>query len=543
MSASIPYIQGSSFPYIVTSITGQGTEWGERFLYIPSTVSSVLSSESSFSLDSARKTTSVYEPSNSPTITPSVSGRFKYTSGTGSSFTATPTVPNGCGFFAWRAVIRHSGSAIVWIVGPNTSRPASAGASAWSVNASGVLTSTTYYGPSSSGYSATDWVAFARKFLVSCAHNDGTSATTTIYGVSTLPAVSRQGYILDGWYTAATGGTRVGGAGDTYTPTANTTLYAHWIIAYTISFNANGGTGAPSDVSVAEGGQWTCPSTIPTKSNSNFAGWAESQSATPQDVAYYPGASYAAPSADLILYAVWVADVGVIVYNPMGGTMQETVKTVEVGSAYGELPIPTLSGWTFTGWFTAETGGSQVTSETVMQSAGNVVIYARWAGPPMTSYVFFDANGGTAAEHALDPRTVAEGDAIGTLPTVTRSNWTFAGWKNAVTGADITASTVMGTSDIYAVAEWTRSSHTITFDPNGGTLPQDTETVYDGEAFGSLPIPHNDGSNFVGWFTEGGDKVLPSSVPEGDAELQARWSDGTVEWFKATKAVAGAGSL
>lgn len=312
---------------------------------------------------------------------------------------------------------------------------------------------------------------------------------------------------------------------------------------YTVSFNANGGTGAPSDMSVAAGGQWTCPSTTPTKSNSNFAGWAESQSATPQEVAYYPGASYAAPSANLILYAVWVADVGVIVYNPMGGTMQETVKTVEVGSAYGELPIPTLNGWTFTGWFTAETGGAQVTSATVMQSAGNVVIYARWAGPSMTSYVFFDPNGGTAAEHALDPRTVTEGDAIGTLPTVIRANWTFARWKNAATGAEITASTAMGTSDIYAVAEWTRSSHTITFDPNGGALPQDTETVYDGEAFGSLPIPQNDGSNFVGWFTEGGDKVLPSSVPEEDAELQARWEDGTVEWFKATKAVAGAGSL
>lgn len=312
---------------------------------------------------------------------------------------------------------------------------------------------------------------------------------------------------------------------------------------YTVSFNANGGTGAPSSVSVAAGGRWTCPSTTPTKSNSNFAGWAESQSATPQEVAYYPGASYSSPSANLILYAVWVAEVGVIVYNPMGGTMQETVKTVEVGSAYGTLPTPTLSGWTFTGWFTAATGGTQVTSATVMQNAGNVVIYARWAGPPMTSYVFFDANGGTAAEHALDPRTVTEGSAMGTLPTVVRTNWTFARWKNAATGAEITAATVIGTSDIYAVAEWTRSSHTITFDPNGGALPQDTETVYDGEAFGSLPIPQNDGSNFVGWFTDGGDKVLPSSVPEDDTELRARWEDGTVEWFKATKAVADAGSL
>ena len=62
----------------------------------------------------------------------------------------------------------------------------------------------------------------------------GTCSTTSIKqssaGVSiTLPSVTANtGYTFDGWYTAQTGGTKIGGAGETYTPTDNITLYAHY---------------------------------------------------------------------------------------------------------------------------------------------------------------------------------------------------------------------------------------------------------------------------------------------------------------------------
>ena len=59
-----------------------------------------------------------------------------------------------------------------------------------------------------------------------------------------LPTPSRTGYTFDGWYTAKTGGTKRGAAGDTYTPpAAGETLYAHWTpIAYRINYNLEGGT-------------------------------------------------------------------------------------------------------------------------------------------------------------------------------------------------------------------------------------------------------------------------------------------------------------
>ena len=44
----------------------------------------------------------------------------------------------------------------------------------------------------------------------------------------TLPTPTRTGYIFNGWYTAASGGTKVGAGGSEYTPTSAITLYAQW---------------------------------------------------------------------------------------------------------------------------------------------------------------------------------------------------------------------------------------------------------------------------------------------------------------------------
>ena len=47
-----------------------------------------------------------------------------------------------------------------------------------------------------------------------------------------------------GWYTEASGGTKVGNGGDSYTPSNSTTLYAHWeSVTYSVTYNSNGGVG------------------------------------------------------------------------------------------------------------------------------------------------------------------------------------------------------------------------------------------------------------------------------------------------------------
>jgi uncharacterized repeat protein (TIGR02543 family) len=75
------------------------------------------------------------------------------------------------------------------------------------------------------------------------------SATVNAGSSITLPTPSRGGYTCNGWYTAASGGTKIGNTAASYTPTGNITLYAQWqeitvttpsITAITLTSNETG---------------------------------------------------------------------------------------------------------------------------------------------------------------------------------------------------------------------------------------------------------------------------------------------------------------
>lgn len=70
---------------------------------------------------------------------------------------------------------------------------------------------------------------------------------------------------------------------------------------HTVSYNANGGTGAPDSQKKIYGSVLTLSSVRPTRDGYVFMGWATSSAG---DVAYMPGSTYGA-DADVTLYAVW----------------------------------------------------------------------------------------------------------------------------------------------------------------------------------------------------------------------------------------------
>lgn len=113
---------------------------------------------------------------------------------------------------------------------------------------------------------------------------------------------SRTGYAFQGWATSASGSVAYA-AGASYSANAAVTLYAIWKAnTYTVSYNANGGSGAPAAQTKTYGTSLTLSSTKPTRTNYTFKGWGTSASAT--TVSYAPGASYTANAATT-LYAVW----------------------------------------------------------------------------------------------------------------------------------------------------------------------------------------------------------------------------------------------
>jgi uncharacterized repeat protein (TIGR02543 family) len=87
--------------------------------------------------------------------------------------------------------------------------------------------------------------------------------------IAKLPAASRSGFKFVGWYTAKTGGTKI----TTSTPIRkDRTVYARWTAAWTVTFDANGGTCATTSRVVKKG---AAVGTLPTATRDGwkFLGW------------------------------------------------------------------------------------------------------------------------------------------------------------------------------------------------------------------------------------------------------------------------------
>ena len=120
---------------------------------------------------------------------------------------------------------------------------------------------------------------------------------------STKP--TRTGYIFKGWATSSTATSAKYPVGGSYTYTANesVTLYAVWeAITYTIKFNANGGSNAPSSQTKTYGKTLVLTTNKPTRTNYNFEGWCLSSNTS--TVTYNAGGNYTKNASDT-LYAVW----------------------------------------------------------------------------------------------------------------------------------------------------------------------------------------------------------------------------------------------
>ena len=130
------------------------------------------------------------------------------------------------------------------------------------------------------------------------------SAQTKWYGeILTLSSVkpSRTGHTFTGWKRDST--SEIYQPGSKYGIDGNVTMHAQWKAhTYTVSYNANGGTGAPGAQTKTYGQTLTLHSTKPTRTNYNFVGWGTSASST--SASYQPGGSYTNNSG-VTLYAIW----------------------------------------------------------------------------------------------------------------------------------------------------------------------------------------------------------------------------------------------
>ena len=311
------------------------------------------------------------------------------------------------------------------------------------------------------GYERTVTPPAPTEFIVTFDGNGGTGSMEPV----TVEEGSR--YVLPACgFTAPAGqefkAWEIGGieynAGDDYVVLGNTEIKALWkdstVIptTFTITFNANGGTGSMEPVTVEEGSRYVLPACgFTAPDGQEFKAWEIG------GVEYNAGDGYVV-LGNTEIKALWkdsavIPTTFTITFNANGGTGSMEPVTVEEGSRY-PLPacgfIPPVN-MQFSGW--ALSAGGSVIADGAIMVTSNITLYAIWEPVPVNEFViFFDGNGGTPAVSSM----TTIGHRLAFLPGAFRSgSYCFDGWYTERNGGElITTSTVFAANTIV-YAHWT----------------------------------------------------------------------------------------
>lgn len=413
----------------------------------------------------------------------------------------------------------------------------------------------------------------------------GGAVLTDVSGLLTerIADPTRDGYVFDGWYTAASGGTK---ADLTAAFPANTTLYAQWtaLPAYTVTFDPNGGTltGDSTAATNVEGKLSTLPA--PTRDANTgatatytFNGWytsAEGGTTVTTDTKF---------SADATVYAHWtmsgwdwalnsgalrisgsgampdfaassppwsdnasaitsvtidsgITSVGMTAFagfiNLTGVTLPQSVTSI---GSYAFQDCNKLANVSFSGTPAFEELGlgmnvflncTALTSFTVPSGVTEVQQYT-FSGCTSLTTVTIPASATAVSADAFDGCTGLTGITFGG----TKAQWNAFSYK-APGGVTVTCSD--GTLPEYVVTfnlgsgKWTDSS-----------IPVEFTVGADGKLPVTIPDPVQDGYAFDGWYVGvGGADGQPSEQAiepnqyqfTGNTDVNAKWQENALDF-------------
>lgn len=384
-----------------------------------------------------------------------------------------------------------------------------------------------------------------KSYVVNAVSDDTTkgivspAGQTVEYGKNATVTASRKtGYKFDGWYNGSTKVTSTNPY--TFAPTANITLTAKWAIntiSDTIKISpSGGGTVSPNPIIGQEN---TAISTTATPATGyNFKHWRYndlSASGRYSESTTNPLKITVTGKRDVT--AVFVLKSYTVTWNPNGGSVSPTSTIKTHGSTLGTLPTPTRAAdaqytYTFKGWFTAATGGTQISASTTV--TGNVTYYAQWTATLRSYTATFNGNGGGTPSPSTITKTY--GSELGTLPSCSRTGYTFLGWYTASSGGTKISSTTKITGTVTYYAQWSINSYTLTYNVNGGNaVSPASKSVQYGSAYGTLPTPTRASTaqysyTFAGWYTAatGGTQVTAATkMAAKDTTVYAHWTSNT----------------
>ena len=358
-----------------------------------------------------------------------------------------------------------------------------------------------------SGWNGSDGKKYADKATVknlTTKNNDVITMTAQWTPASvTLPSPSRNGYTFDGWYSAASGGNKIGSAGTSVTPKSNDTYYAHWTAnnyTYKIRYVSSSGKLLGEDT---VSGDFDSERTVTPPSKNGYTTPAvqkvifDSVSAKTITFTYEP-----------VKYS--------IAYDLQGGSATGNPASYTIESSTITLNAPSKSKHDFTGWSGTGILGKQTTVTIPAGSTGNRAYTANWHSNEVTYTVKYVSSSG------LSLGTSSVTGIIGTSSKVSAPS------KNGYT---VPATQTVEFEDTSKTVTFTYVpiEYTITCDVNGGNPLSSQKTSYNVESSAiTLPSPTCKGREFAGWAGSNGTvpqkTVTIAKGSTGNKSYTANWN-------------------
>lgn len=365
--------------------------------------------------------------------------------------------------------------------------------------------------------------------------------------------------------------------GSLYTTTQDTILYAIWndvteLNEFTIHFDANRGSGAPSDITDYSADNtliMNLPESTPSRPGYDFLGWSLNPYWNESDDYYPSNGSIMVYPGTTTLYAIWIQTNFTITFDPNNGTGGPGV-IVASGSGAAQVmiptsPDPTRDGYTFLGWSLEPNGqvDSKYAKGRLVTLNSNITLYAVWSQnsnpgggdePEQIDYEFHFIVG-EGVENAPDD-VVVTGDENGVTfkfpeNILEMDGLKFVGWSN-IENSDSAAWFANGSYHFdsehrvnYFYPVWEREIGTwsLSFHPNGGIGgPSTIYATPEGDTYDftvpAEPQPTRAGYTFLGWDKD--PDVNAPSIPatggtctaeEQDTVLYAIWAEGNEDTF------------
>jgi uncharacterized repeat protein (TIGR02543 family) len=311
--------------------------------------------------------------------------------------------------------------------------------------------------------------------------------------------------------------------------------------AYTVSFDAQGGSPEPAEQTVANGGKAAEPSPAPVKAGYVLEGWHA-------DAAHTSRWDFAVNTVtdNLTLSAKWEAvpagSFGVS-FDTAGGSEAPSQTVASGGKAAEPSPAPVKAGHALEGWHAdaAYTNRWDFAVDTVTDT---ITLYAKWTSVTFT--VSFDAQGGSP--EPAEQTAASGGKAAAPSPAPAKVGHVLEGWyadAAYTTRWDFSVNTV--TETITLRAKWTPITFKVSFDAQGGSPEPAEQTVAGGgKATAPSPVPVKDGRALEGWYA---DTAYTSrwdfsvNTVTANIALRAKWTAVPAGSFAAAFDTAGGGAV